>query len=225
MFWDPTFILLLPAIILAFYAQAKVQSTYSKYSEVPARTFKTGAQVSRELLDAAGLDNISVQMIPGNLTDHYDPKAGVLRLSHGVYQSNSVAALGIAAHEAGHAIQHSVGYFPMKIRAAIVPVANFGSTAAWPLFLIGLIFRSGILMDVGILFFTFAVLFQLVTLPVELDASRRAARILEQGGYVVGSDIRLVKKVLNAAALTYIAATAMAVLQLLRLLILRNDRD
>ena len=227
MFWlDPTFMLLIPAFILAIYAQSKVKRTYARYSQVRNHSGLTGAQVARRLLDSSGLGDVEIERIEGNLTDHYDPRKRALRLSEGVYGSQSVAALGIAAHESGHAMQHSQGYVPIKLRAAVVPVASFGSSMAFPLFFIGLIFSSfKVLMDVGIFFFVGAVLFHLVTLPVELNASGRAIKVLSSGGYLVGDELRGARAVLTAAAWTYVAAATMAVTQLVRMLILRNMRD
>ena len=225
-FWDPTFILIIPALILAFYAQSKVRRTYAHYSQVRNHKGLTGAQVARRLLDSAGLGDVDIQKVEGNLTDHYDPRKRVLRLSEGVHSSPSVAAIGIAAHETGHAMQHSDGYAPLKLRAAFVPVASLGSGLAFPLFLIGFIFTSfRVLMDVGIIFFAAAVLFHLVTLPVEYNASNRAIKTLSSGGYLVGDEIQGAKAVLSAAAWTYVAAATMAITQLLRLLILRGMRD
>lgn len=223
---DWTFILVIPAFIFAVWAQSQVQSAYQKYSRVYARSGLTGAQVARRLLDAAGLDHIPVQQSQGHLSDHYDPRAGVVRLSPGVYQSNSLAALGIAAHETGHAIQHGDGYVPLSFRNNIFPVANIGSRMAFPLFFIGYFFGTApVLMDIGILLFAFAVVFQLATLPVEFNASSRAVALLESGGYLTPAEVGPTRKVLNAAALTYIAAAAVAITQLLRLLLLRSRRD
>ena len=224
-FWDPTFILILPAVFLALYAQWKVQSTFSEYSKVASSYGMTGAQVARRLLDANGLNDVPVEASEGALSDHYDPQKGVLRLSSDVHGSNSVAALGVAAHEVGHAIQGKKGFFLMQFRNGLVPVANIGSTMAFPLFFLGFLFQAPRLMDIGILVFGAAVLFQVVTLPVELDASRRALAALSGGGYLSVDEQPLARKVLQAAALTYVAALAMAVLQLLRLLVLRRNRD
>lgn len=224
-FFDSTFILLIPAIILALYAQYKVRSTYEYYSQVPSARGMTGAQVARELLSTNGLHNVEVEETGGMLSDHYDPRTKILRLSSAIHRSRSVAALGVAAHEVGHAIQHGLRYFPLQVRHGLFPVANLGSTLAIPLFVIGLIFASGRLMDIGIIFFCGAVLFQVVTLPVEFNASRRALYQLQSGGYLAKDEIESARKVLNAAALTYVAATAMAVLTLIRLLILRGSRD
>lgn len=224
-FYDPTFLLLIPALILALYAQAKVKGTYAKFSKVPASRGYSGAQLARYILDDFRMTEVKIEPIPGNLTDHYDPRTKKLRLSSGVYQGNSVAALGIVAHEIGHAVQDAGSYVPLKIRNSIVPAANFGSGLAFPLFFIGLIANLPFLMDIGIVFFALAVAFSVVTLPVEFNASRRAIRILSDGRYLTEKELSLAKKVLSAAALTYVAATAMAVLNLVRLLILRGSRD
>lgn len=227
-FWDYTMFLLVPPLVLAFYAQAKVKRTYAKYSQVTASTRMTGARVASEILQAAGAGEVKVERIAGNLTDHYDPRTRVLRLSDGIYDSSSIAALGIAAHEAGHAIQHHTGYAPLHLRTAIYPVANLGSSLAFPLFFIGFIFsKSGpsVLMDIGILLFAGAVVFSVITLPVEFDASKRAVAILGERNYLDGTELDGARKVLNAAALTYVASTAMAAMQLLRMLLIRNSRD
>lgn len=225
MFFDVTFVVLIPAVILALVAQARVQSTFNKYHRVGARAGKTGAMVARELLNTAGLHDVHVEAVPGRLSDHYDPRARVVRLSPAVYQGNSIASLAVAAHETGHALQHATGYVPLNIRSSLFPVAAFGSQAAFPLVFIGLLFQANFLMDVGIWFFVAALAFQLVTLPVEFDASRRAMRLLDAGGYLVGQETRGARSVLTAAALTYVAAVAVAVSQLIRLLILRGARD
>lgn len=228
-FWgyDPTWFLLIPALILALWAQSKVSSTFARYSRVRSRRGMTGAQVARALLNEAGLPDVGVEPIGGNLTDHYDPRQRVVRLSQGVYQSDSLAALGVAAHETGHAIQHARGYAPLGFRNSLFPVANLGSTLAFPLFLVGFFFgRSGLwLMDLGILLFTAALVFQIVTLPVELNASRRAVALLEGGGYLAPEETDGAWRVLSAAAWTYVAAALMALLQLVRLLVLRGSRD
>ncbi len=224
-FYDPTFLLLIPAIILAVYAQYKVKSTYAKYAKVPSASGLTGASAGRKLLNDAGLYNIPVEPIPGELSDNYNPRSKKLNLSQGVFGSSSVAAIGIAAHEVGHAIQDARSYAPLKLRNNIVPVANFGTTLAFPLFFIGFLFTWPVLMDIGIIAFSLAVAFTVITLPVEFNASRRAIKILSSGGYLTQDELSQAKKVLGAAALTYVAATAMAVLNLLRLLILRGSRD
>lgn len=225
---DYTYILILPALIFALWAQVHVQGAFSKYSRIRARSGLTGAQVARRLLDEAGLYNIPVEQSGGRLSDHFDPRKKVIRLSPVVYGSSSLAALGIAAHETGHAIQHAEGYFPLAFRNNLFPLANIGSQLAIPLFIIGLLFASGplkSLMDIGILFFAFAVIFQLVTLPVEFNASARAVALLENSGYLTHQETGPVKRVLSAAAMTYIAAAAVAITQLMRLIILRNRRD
>ena len=225
-FGDTGFLLLvLPAMAFALWAQARVQGSFRRWSAVATRAGRRGAEVARDILDRAGLDDVKVERIPGNLSDHYDPRVRVLRLSETVFESQSIAALGVAAHEAGHAIQHDTGYAPLAIRNSILPAARFGSTLAWPLFLVGLIFSWGYLMDFGIVLFAAAVAFQVVTLPVEYNASRRALAVLEEGGYLAPQELGPARQVLSAAALTYLAATALAIAQLLRLLILRSRRD
>jgi len=222
---DTTFFLLIPALLLAFYAQWKVKSTFAKYAKVACSRGYTGAQVARYILDDYRLQDIAVEATRGELTDHYDPKARKLRLSDPVYNSNSVSAIGVAAHEAGHAIQDAKGYAPIKLRNGMVPVASFGSTLAFPLFIFGLFASLPILMDVGIILFSVAVVFSVLTLPVEFNASRRAIRVLADGHFLTDQELPMAKAVLNAAALTYVASTAMAVLNLVRLIMLRNSRD
>lgn len=219
-FWDPTYILLIPGIILAMYAQGKVQSTFEKYSRVYASIGMTGAQVARKILDDEGLSDVAVELTQGHLSDHYDPRTRKVRLSPAVYNGTSLASLGVAAHETGHAIQHDVGYVPLNIRHAIVPVANFGSSLSWPLILIGLLMGSPYLARIGVYLFSAVVLFQLVTLPVEFNASSRALGILGGQGFLRDSEMSGTKKVLDAAALTYVAAALVGILNLLRLLIL-----
>lgn len=220
-FYDATMIVVLPAILLAMYAQAKVQGTFQRYLNVYAANGLTGAQVAHQLLRQKGLDAVRVETVAGNLTDHYDPRSQVVRLSQQVYGGRSLAAIGVAAHETGHAIQHATGYLPLNIRHSLVPVANIGSQLGLPLALFGLFFfRSEFLVQLGIMLFAGAVLFQVVTLPVEFNASSRALLMLEQGGYLSGNEIGGAKKVLNAAALTYVAATLVAVMHLFRLLLL-----
>lgn len=223
---DWTFVLLIPAMIFAMYAQGKVKTTFNKYLRVKSSKGYTGVQVARMIMDSEGLQNITIQLTNGHLSDHYDPRKKVLRLSNAVYNGNSVASLGVAAHEVGHAIQHASGYAPLMIRNSLAPVASFGSQAAWVLFLIGFIFvpDSG-LMDIGIIFFLAVVLFQIITLPVEFNASNRAITLLESQGILSSNEIAPTKKVLSAAALTYVAATIVAISQLLRLLILRGRRN
>ena len=223
---DPTWIIILPALILTLWAQFKVNSTFNKYLEVRSRRGMTGADVARKILDLNGLRNVQVVHTPGNLTDHYDPRSNVVRLSDSVYGSSSVAAIGVAAHEVGHAVQHAVGYAPIKARNAIVPVVNVCSTLAVPLFIMGLVFGAfPVLMDIGIWLFAASVLFHIITLPVEINASRRAVATLDSNYILEGDEIKGAKRVLSAAAMTYIASAAMAVLQLLRLILVRNRRD
>jgi len=225
MYFDSTFLLLIPAFIFALYAQIKVKSTYARYAQVNAQSGLTGAEAARKILRANRAD-VDVEQIEGELTDHYDPRAKVLRLSTDVYNGTSLAAIGVAAHEAGHAMQDAQEYMPLKIRNGfLLPVANIGSFAAWPLFILGLLFSLPVLMDIGIIFFTGAVVFQLLNLPVEYNASSRAIALLTSTGVVSVDESRDAKKVLNAAGLTYLAAAAMAILQLIRLIVLRNDRD
>ena len=227
-FWDYTFILLIPPLLLAFYAQAKVRNTYAKYSKVFASSRISGAQMAQEILSLGGAGEVKVERTPGKLSDHYDPRKRALRLSEGVYASDSIAALGIAAHEAGHALQHHSGYAPLHLRNAIYPVASFGSTLAFPLFFIGFLMSSkgpSILMDIGILLFTGAVIFSVLTLPVEFNASKRAVALLGERGYLRGRELDGARRVLSAAALTYVASTAMAAMQLLRMFLLRSSRD
>jgi len=224
-FYDPTFILLLPALLLAIYAQAKVKSTFQKYLRVPANSGVSGAQAARALLDRNNLPDVPIVVTQHSLGDHYDPRRKVLRLSPEVYHGRSLAALGVAAHETGHALQHAQSYIPLNIRTAFFPVASFGSSLALPLFFIGFLFQTEFLMSLGIILFTAAVLFQVITLPVEFNASSRALYLLENAGFLSrGAEVRGARQVLSAAALTYLAATAMAVMQLFRLLLLRGSR-
>ncbi|MCI8727509.1 MAG: zinc metallopeptidase [Hungatella sp.] len=229
-FFDPTMILVLLGALLSMWASAKVKSTFGKYSRVRSMTGMTGAEAARRLLNSQGIYDVSIEAIPGQLTDHYDPRTKTLRLSEPVYQSASVSAIGVAAHECGHAIQDNVGYVPLKMRGAFVPVVNLGSRLSWPLILIGLIIggMGSTMVNIGIWMFVLVVLFQLITLPVELNASRRAVVLLDQIGILQGEEVGQTRKVLGAAALTYVAAAAASILQLLRLVILfggRRDRD
>ena len=223
-YYDPTYLLLIPGLILALYAQFKVSSTCARVKKEPSRSGLTGAQIARQILDTNGCGSVRIERVPGSLTDHYDPENGVLRLSEEVYGSRSIAALGVAAHEAGHAIQDATDYGPMRIRATLVPVANIGSSAAIPLFMLGLIFSWQPLLKIGILCFSLAVLFYVVTLPVEFNASGRAVALLASG-YLPDDEVQGVKQVLSAAALTYVAAALQAILQLLRLVLLANSRN
>ena len=224
-YYDYTMILLIPAILLTLYAQSKIQSEYNRYLRVKSNNGYTGAQAAREILNKNGLSAVPIELISGKLSDHYDPRSRVLRLSNDVYNGTSIAANAIAAHEVGHAIQHANSYFPLSFRNAIFPVVSIASQAAMPLILIGLFFSqfSG-LLDIGILLFTGTVLFQIITLPVEFDVSRRAIRALQKDGILAGEEIRQGEKVLGAAALTYVAGAATALTQLLRLLLIRNNR-
>lgn len=226
-YYDPTYSLVLIGLLLCLAASARVRSTYAKYGRVRSRSGLTGREAADRILRSAGIYDVRIEHVSGNLTDHFDPGNRVLRLSDATYQSASVAAVGVAAHECGHAIQHSRGYAPLKIRSAIVPVANFGSAIAWPLILLGLLFNSRssyLLIQIGILAFSFAVLFQLVTLPVEFNASRRAVQILGESGMLLPDELSMTKKVLRAAALTYVAGAASAILQLLRIILLTGGR-
>lgn len=227
MFWfDQGYIIfVLPALIFALWAQAKVRGAYETYSRLYTRNGRSAVEVAALLLRNAGIGDVKIEKIPGQLNDHYDPRTRTLRLSSATYDSPSIASVAIAAHEVGHAVQHAVGYAPLSFRNSIVPVAQFTSQAAFPLFFVGLLLQSGFLMDLGILFFLGAVLFQIVTLPVEYNASRRALDMLETSGIISGQEVVPVGNMLNAAALTYVAAAAMAVAQLLRLLMIRGRRD
>ena len=226
-FWDPTYILVIIGAIICLIASGLVRATYAKYSKVRSTTGLTGAQVAERILASQGITGVQVRPTSGNLTDNYDSRSKTVNLSQGVYNSTSVAAIGIAAHECGHAIQDYKEYAPLNIRTALVPAANLGSTLAWPLIIIGLFFNSNLstyLIQAGIIFFSLAVLFQLVTLPVEFNASRRAVNIL--GNSILGQDeLNITKKVLTAAALTYVASAAASILSLLRIILLSNRRD
>lgn len=227
MFFEPTYMLVIIGVIICLLASSKMKSTFNKYSRVRNHSGMTGREAAEQVLRGAGIYDVRVEHISGDLTDHYDPRAKVLRLSDATYNSTSVAAVGVAAHECGHAIQHATGYAPLKIRGALVPVANFGSTIAWPLILIGLLFSSQssmLFLNLGIIAFSLAVLFQIVTLPVEFNASSRAIRILGSSGMLYEDEVDATKKVLSAAALTYVAGAASAILQLLRIILLANSR-
>ena len=224
-YFDPTYMLVIIGAVLCLWAQARVSSTYSKFSRVQSRTGMTGAQAAQRILQMSGIYDVRIEHVGGSLTDHYDPGHKVLRLSDSVYGSTSVAAIGVAAHECGHAVQHDKGYGPLKFRSALVPVANIGSKAGIPLIFLGVILgMNQVLIQIGIWVFALAVLFQVVTLPVEFNASGRAVRLLGQIGILQGQEVDYTKKVLGAAALTYVAAVAASVLQLLRLLILFGGR-
>lgn len=225
--FDPTYILLIPAIIFTLYAQFKVQSTFSKYSEYRAASGMTGAQVARELLDSNQLRDVPVELTPGTLSDHYDPRARVLRLSPEVYHGTSLASLGVAAHETGHAVQHAHAYIPLSLRNGLFPIANLGSQLGFFLFFLGFIFGGNSLMiNLGIILFSAFVFFTLLTLPVEFNASNRAMVMLTDAGFLNrGEEASGARKVLNAAAMTYVASAAMAVLQLVRMFLIRGSRD
>ncbi|MCI8483021.1 MAG: zinc metallopeptidase [Lachnospiraceae bacterium] len=227
-YFDPTYILVIIGAVICLIASARVKSTFKKYDKVRSMSGMTGAQAAERILHSAGIYDVSVQHVSGSLTDHYDPRNKTLRLSDSTYGSASVAAVGVAAHECGHAIQHQKSYAPLSIRGAIVPVANFGSAIAWPLIIVGLFITSrtgSLLINIGILCFSLAVLFQLVTLPVEFNASNRAIRILGETGILGEEELRGTRKVLGAAALTYVAGAAASILQLLRLIFLFGGRD
>lgn len=224
-YFDPTIVILLPAIIISAIAQFKVSSAFNKYKHISSRSGYTGEQVARMMLDNAGLYNIPIQVVNKQLGDHYDPRSRVLRLSPEVYYERSIAAAGVAAHEVGHAIQHSQGYSPLNIRNSIFPIVNFSSSFSWILFLIGLIMSSKPLLTIGILMFTAVVVFQLITLPVEFNASSRALKILENRGILYNDEVKGAKKVLTAAAMTYVAAALMSILQLIRLIALSKRND
>ena len=227
-FGDWTILILIPAMIFAFVAQFKVKSTFDKYDKVRSARGMTGAEVARKILDMNGLSHVRVEHVRGELTDHYDPRTNVVRLSESTYYSNSVAAIGVAAHEVGHAVQHATGYAPIKLRTAIIPMTRIGSGLAMPLFMIGLLLSylsygsmfGDYFMFAGIILFSFSTLFQLVTLPVEFNASHRALKTLENNGILVGSDLSGARNVLSAAAMTYVAALATSLAYLLRFIII-----
>ena len=227
MYYDPTYVLVLIGVILSLIASSRVKSTFAKYSQMRNTRGMTGAEAAQRVLQAAGIYDVRIEHVRGDLSDHYDPRSKVLRLSDSVYGQTSVAAVGVAAHECGHAILHARGYAPLKLRSTLVPIANFGSQIAWPLILIGLLFNgnsSTMFINLGIIAFLGAVLFQLITLPVEFNASSRAIRMIADTGLMQGQEIVEAKKVLSAAALTYVASAATAILQLLRILILTGGR-
>lgn len=226
-YWDPTYILVVIGAVICMIASARVKGTFNKYSQLRSMSGMNGAQVAQRVLQAAGIYDVQVRHVSDSLTDHYDPRTKTVNLSDPVYNATSVAALGVAAHECGHAIQHAKSYAPLSIRSALVPIANFGSMLAWPVILIGLFFNtrsSGLIIDIGILLFSAAVLFQLVTLPVEFDASRRALVMLRTQGILADDELRYTRRVLKSAALTYVASAAAAILQLLRIILITNGR-
>jgi hypothetical protein len=226
-FYDYTYILVVIGAVICMIASAKVKSTFNKYSSYRSMSGLTGAQTAERILHAAGIYDVQVRHVSGSLTDHYDPRSKTLNLSDPVCNSNSVAAIGVAAHECGHAIQHATGYAPLTFRSALVPVANFGSMLAWPLILIGVFINnrtSMMIIDIGIWLFSLAVLFQLVTLPVEFNASSRALRMLQGQGILGEQELGYTRKVLKSAALTYVASAAASILQLLRIVLLFGGR-
>lgn len=222
--------LLLPCVLLSLWASARVNSTFKRYSSQLSSRHITGEQAAQRVLQNNGITNIRIEKIAGNLTDHYDPKNNVIRLSEGVYSSSSTAAIGVACHEAGHAVQYAQNYFPIRIRTAIIPVTNIGSKLAMPLILLGILFStfgsfSVSLVYLGIFFFSFSLIFQLVTLPVEFNASRRALRAIQESNVLTSNELTGAKKTLNAAAMTYVAAVAVSLAQLLRLIMLFGGRN
>lgn len=224
--FDPTYILVLIGVVISLWASGRVNSTYAKYSRVRSMSGMTGAQAAERILHAAGIYDVRIEHVSGKLTDHYDPRSRVLRLSDAVYGSASVAAIGVAAHECGHAVQDKESYAPLKLRGALVPVANIGTQAAWPIIILGLILGSSqFLINLGIILFSLGVLFQLVTLPVEFNASSRALKMLGDTGILYADEVHQTKKVLSAAAMTYVAAAAASILSLLRLVLLFGGRD
>ena len=224
MYWDSTIIILIPAIIFSIIAQIMVKSAFSKYSKVRNSRGLTGADAAREILDRNGLTNVRIEHISGSLTDHYDPKANVIRLSDDVYGSATVAAVGVAAHEAGHAVQYAEGYYPIKIRNAIIPVTRFGSSLSTPLVILGLALSWDFLITAGILLFCAVVLFQAITLPVEFNASGRALKTLRSSHFLEDDEMKGARSVLTAAAMTYVAAMLSALLSLVRLLVILGRR-
>lgn len=226
MFYDPTMILLIPAIILSIYAQFKISSTYKRYSQVRGRAGYTGSQAARAILHAKGLYDVRVEPVRGHLSDHYDPRSQAVRLSEDVYYGSSLASLAVAAHESGHAIQHATGYIPLQLRSTFVPVASFGSNLGPMLILVGLFVPSyNFLLQLGIVAFAAAVLFQLITLPVEYNASSRAMALLQDQGMLAQEEVKGARRVLSAAALTYLAAALVAVLQLARFILIAQGRN
>lgn len=221
--YDSSFILLIPAFILAVWAQFKVRSTYRKYVSVGSAQGISGEQAAKYILNQNGIHDVHVEPVAGELSDHYDPRKKAVRLSEKNYHGKSLAALTIAAHEVGHVIQHYNGYVPLKLRHSILPVTNFASWSAFPLFIIGFFMNAPILINLGIIFFAAVVIFHFVTLPVEFNASSRAIKELQDNGMLVAQEVSSAKKILNAAALTYVAAAAMALIHLIRLIILSRD--
>lgn len=227
--WDPTYVLIIIGAVICMLASARVRTTYSRYSGFRSNSQMTGAQAALRILQSQGIYDVQVIHVSGSLTDHYNPMNKTLALSDDVYQSDSVAAVGVAAHECGHAVQHARGYVPLRIRGAMVPIVNFGSFLSWPLIIIGFLMNQQtghLIMEIGIILFSLVVLFQLVTLPVEFNASHRALKILKQTQILDSQELKYTRKVLSAAAMTYVASAAAAILQLLRIVLLfGGDRD
>lgn len=226
-FYDPTWWFIIVAMLISLAASGNVSATYRRYSKIANMRGMTAAEAAERILKGAGIYEVRIERIEGELTDHYDPKNKVVRLSESVYHSTSVAAIGVAAHECGHVIQHYGGYFPIRVRNAIVPVVNFGSKLSWPLILLGVLFGLTNLVDIGIILFSLVLVFQIVTLPVEFNASKRAITIIREEGILQGEEVTGARKVLNAAALTYVAGVIATALQVLRLFLLfgRRRRD
>lgn len=222
MIFDPTYIIIVPALLLSLYAQFKVQSTFSKYLNIPSKMGETGFTVARKLLDSKGLYSIQVEVTRGRLSDHYDPISRVIRLSEDVYYGNSISSISVAAHETGHAIQHAEGYSPLMLRHRLFKVANIGSNLSWVFIILGILFTASNLILLGIIFFTGAVAFQVITLPVEFNASARALKLLESNHILYSDEIGSAKSVLGAAALTYVAAALTSILELARLILIYN---
>lgn len=225
-FFDPTFFILIPALLISMYAQYKVKSTFNKYLDVAASRGYTGAEVAKDILQQKGVRNVTVERAEGSLSDHYDPRSKTVRLSPEVYDGRSLASLGVAAHETGHAVQHAVEYLPLNIRHTLLPVANFGSKLGLPLGVFGFIFfKSQFMVHLGLIIFSGALLFQIVTLPVEFNASARAIEFLRNGDYLAHDEVKPTKKVLNAAAFTYVAAVLVSIGHMLRLLMMASMLD
>lgn len=227
MFFDSSILMVLPPMLIAIYAQIKVSTTFNKYLDMRYSRGMTGAQTARYILDSNGLSEVKIEKVEGKLSDHYDPRDKVVRLSQDVYSGMSISSVGVAAHEVGHAIQHKTSYIPMMLRSSLVPVANIGSMAAFPLIILGMFLGAlgGIFIKLGIILFSLAVVFQIVTLPVEFNASRRALSALSDGGLLINNELKSTKKVLNAAAFTYVAAALVSVMELVRLIFMSNSEE
>ena len=224
-YFDPTYLLVIAGAVICLIASAKLKSTYAKYAQVRAMSGMTGAETAEKILHYSGIYDVRIEHVSGNLTDHYDPTNKVLRLSDTTYGARSVAAIGVAAHECGHAVQHAQSYAPLNIRKSMVPLVNIGSSLSWPIIILGVVLSyNSFLIHLGIIMFSLAVLFQLITLPVEFNASGRALVLLRDTGILYDDEVRSAKKVLSAAALTYVAGAASTILQLLRLILLFGGR-